>query len=215
MRRPKMNRTRVQLLGAWLLASLSCVGCHKKADDSGNSAEGGAKVWVGSVDGSDAVVGIVASDTNSTLFFCGGNNSYRDTTHWFANTTQPVSAGATAQDGQWSAHAEPHDADLQGTLQRESGGALSFSAHPAQSGSLEGVYDGAGPCGHLGLIVQRRPSSDELMAQGTCIKKTDNGVLVEQVNPVMNIERGADGGIAVELASAPGERFSLHPLALH
>jgi hypothetical protein len=89
---------------------------------------------------------------------------------------------------------------------------LSFSARKPEPDTLTGVYDAIVPCGHAGLIVLQSAADADSHAQGACLLRDGDAVVVEQVNPVLPVARDASRGVLVELGSAPDERFLVHPL---
>ena len=105
---------------------------------------------MGEVASSDVAVGIVASAERSTLFFCGGNSSYADHTHWFVDAG-PLAEAAQIEDGPWQVSIGSFGERMIGTLVVPGSEPAAFSAEKVALGMLAGVYDAVAPCGHAGL----------------------------------------------------------------
>jgi len=158
-------------------------------------------------------VGIVASAERSTLFFCGGNLSYADHTHWFVGEA-PLTQALPIEDGAWQITIGSVGEVIEGTLVIAGSDSAAFSADSVAPGMLAGVYDAVAPCGHAGLVVRPPTAAGPPLAQGTCLDSKSGATLVEQVNPVMPVMRGADSGISASLVSDPSQQLTLHPLIL-
>lgn len=168
---------------------------------------------MGEVASSDVAVGIVASAERSTLFFCGGNSSYADHTHWFVDAG-PLAEAAQIEDGPWQVNIGSFSERMIGTLVVPGSEPAAFTAEKVALGMLAGVYDAVAPCGHAGLIVRQPTAAGPPASQGTCLESRSGSTVVEQVNPVMPLMRGADSGISASLANDPSQQLTLHPLVL-
>ena len=98
------------------------------------------RVWVGEVANSDVALGIVASAHHSTLFFCGGNSSYTDHTHWFLGLG-PLAEAAPIEDGPWRVTIDSLGERIEGRLVINGLDAAPFSAQAVSLGKLAGVTD--------------------------------------------------------------------------
>jgi hypothetical protein len=105
------------------------------------------------------------------------------------------------------------DGQIEGTVELGEPQPLTFTARTPEPESLAGVYDAIGPCGHAGLIVLQAAAGEEPQAQGTCLRREGDAVVVEQVNPVMPLMRDANRAVLVQAASAPSQSFLVRPLA--
>ena len=171
------------------------------------------QIWVGEVEDSDVAVGIVASSTRSTLFFCGGNRSFADHTHWFVGKA-PLAEARPIEDGTWQVTLSSLSERIVGNVTINGSAPVPFSAVTVAAGTLAGLYDASAPCGHAGLVVRQASSDESPAAQGACLGVAADAAVVEQVNPVMPIARGADSGIPASLTVDESQRFTLHPLVL-
>ncbi len=183
-------------LGCAFAVAATCVAACGSA--SPGSAPAAARVFVGTVTGSDARVGVVATDRTARIFFCGGASSVSAMTHWLPSVpiepegkaTQPKDAAGWSMGGQVAA------TGVSGMVTPAGGAAFAFHADPVTPGTIAGLYEGAGPCGKVGLIVAQSSAGDEATGQGACVPAT-GGASPEQVNPIRPIERAADGTIPV------------------
>lgn len=194
------------------LGTLLAVGCSSsKCDAPSPCTEPPAQVWVGSVDGTDAAIGVADTGAGSTVFVCGGNDSFETFTHWFSSD-QAVQGSFEITDGDWSIRWSLELRGIVGSITSPSDPEPhAFSAQPANTGAA-GVYQGNADCGRAGLIIQQANGEEEPSAQGTCLKREDARVLIEQVNPVRPIKLNPNLSVLVELGSDPGRTFTLDPL---
>jgi hypothetical protein len=180
---------------AFSAAAACVIAC---GSSSSSPAPGASRVFVGAVSGSDARVGVVATDHNARIFFCGGAASIAASTHWFQSV--PIDSNGTltqARDAAgWSMEGTVADTGLSGMVTSAAGATLAFRADPVASGTIAGLYAAAGPCGTIGLIVAQSSAGTEATGQGACVPAA-GGASPEQVNPIRPIERAADGTIPV------------------
>jgi hypothetical protein len=182
-------------------------GCNGDPDLVGSN---GVEVWAGRVADSDIVVAAVASEGDATLFFCGGPSSLQEGTHWFPSLGG-LDGEVTVDDGDFHVAASASEDALDGAVEAGTSKA-SFFAPRAGDGTLTGLYEAFGACGHIGLIVLQDDARAAPEAQGACLRIVDGKPEVEQVNPVLPLARDAGLGIAVTVASDPAEEFTVHPL---
>lgn len=171
------------------------------------------RVWVGELANSDVAVGIAASSERSTFFFCGGDRSFVDHTHWFIDVG-PLTDVMQLEEDTWHVSVTSANERIAGTLVIDGLDDADFEASPVTPGTLAGIYDARVPCGHAGLIVRQPAGGAAPVMQGTCLEADSGDTLVEQVNPVMPVMRGADSGIPAELAVDPSQQFTLRPLSV-
>lgn len=206
--RPPTART--DRLGGAALLLLALTACGA---ESGAKQAPPTKVWVGELADSDVAVGIAASGSHSTLFFCGGDRSFTDHTRWFIDAG-PLVDGVQIDDGVWHVSIRSVSAQIAGTLVIDGLDSAPFSAEAVTPGTLAGVYDALAPCGHAGLIVRQPTDTSPALAQGTCLQsRAGLTVAVEQVNPVLPVTRSVDFGIVGSLADDPSQQFTLRPLS--
>lgn len=191
---------------------LAGTACSAGADPNA-ARQGELKVWVGEIANSDVDLGIVASATQSTLFFCGGSQSFADHTHWFVGAG-PLVDGTRIESGGWHVSVDSAQKQISGTVVIDGVDSAEFSAEAVGPGTIAGVYDAFVPCGHAGLIVRQPADGDVAMTQGTCLPSDAAFANVQQVSPVMPVTSSASSGIFAELTDDPSQQFTLHPLSL-
>jgi hypothetical protein len=180
------------------------------------SAAPATRVFIGAVEGSDARVGVVATDQSARIFFCGGDASYKAMTHWIPSAPIDGHGGVSlpADKAGWVIQGQVAAAAASGMVTVPGGSTFSFHADPVAKDTIAGLYEAMGPCGKVGLIVSQGTAGDSPAGQGACVPASGNAD-PEQVNPIRPIERGADGSIAVTVggaqvlvhAAAPPERI--------
>ena len=203
-----MTRRKEIFVGAFAALAVCAAGCGA----SSTSAPPATRVFIGEVSGSDARVGVVATDHSARVFFCGGDTSVATMTHWFLAVPLEGVHGDLAPTGPtagWSIVGQVDDTGASGTVTPTGGPVFSFHAAPVAKGTIAGLYEAAGPCGKVGLIVAQGSTTDEPAGQGACVPAS-GGASPEQVNPIRPIERAPDGTIAVVVA---GAQLSVHTTA--
>ena len=164
-------------------------------------ADEATRVFVGDVTGTDAKVAIVAAPTHALLYFCGGNASFTTMTHWIptadlgGGTALTVPAPDSAG---WSVQGNLNGSAIDGNVTAGDAGAFPFHAEAVLTNTIAGLYEAAGPCGKVGVIVSQPSATDAPDIQGACLGTVVMGKpSVEQVNPIRPVARMADGTIAV------------------
>jgi hypothetical protein len=193
------------------LLVITATGCGPESA-SNIAPQSELRVWVGELANSDVALGIVGSAKQSTLFFCGGNRTFTDHTHWFLDAG-PLSDAMQIEDGGWHVSISSANEQVVGTLVIDGLDSGDFSAEAVAPGTLAGVYDAFAPCGHAGLIVRQAAGDRPTAMQGTCLLSDAGSTSVEQVNPVMPVMRSAGSGIVAELTDDPSQQFTLLPLS--
>jgi hypothetical protein len=166
-------------------------------------------IFVGQVEGSDARVGVVATDHNARIFFCGGAATYKEMTHWLLSV--PIDAhGAVSHPvdtAGWAVEGQVAHTGASGMVTVSGGSTFTFHAAPVAHGTIAGLYEGAGPCGKVGLIVTQGSAGETPTGQGACVPASGHAD-PEQVNPIRPIARTADGMIPVVV---DGAQVLVHP----
>ena len=186
--------------------------CVAGCGSSSSAAALPVRVFVGQVSGSDARIGVVATDHSARIFFCGGSTTYTTMTHWIPAVPIDAHGGTLAlQEGSggWTVAGQVSDAGVSGEVTPANGSMLPFHADPVATGTVAGLYEAAGPCGKVGLIVAQGSTSETPVGQGACVPAI-GGASPEQVNPIHPIERAPDGTIAVVVG---GAQISVHAAA--
>lgn len=190
-------------LGAVALASLLLAGC------AGAEAEVN-DVAVGTILGTDAVIGRVSDGDKVTFYMCGGPTTYSSMTRWFSGVDD-ASGAVVLESGGWQVLSDP--GGHSGRIVPPDGPALVFEAHAARFGTPEGLYAAVDGTCRTGAVVLQPPGADAPMVQGAWCGGAD-GSRFEQVIPILpgDVSRS---GIAVR-ADIDGIRKALFvvPLAI-
>jgi hypothetical protein len=202
------NRNRGSWAGMALAAALavSFAGCGSSSGGAPPSSAAAPRVFVGVVEGTDVQVGIVATTHHARVFFCGGDASYATLTHWIPSATLDPAGGALSQGDDaagWSVDGKLDDGGATGTVVAGPAGTFSFHAAPVSAGTIAGLYEGADPCGKVGLIVTQNTAGDDPAGQGACVPSVTGGMASnQQVNPIRPLARAADGTIPVMVSGS-------------
>jgi hypothetical protein len=159
-----------------------------------------SRVFSGDLPGTDARVGIVVSERHARIFFCGGPSSYQTKTRWLTagiDTVHRLALPASATES-WKLEGDVSGVEVNGSVEMGDAVPHSFRATLVTEGTLGGLYEGTADCGKLSLIVSQPTAAAAPVGIGACIGASS----IEQVDPLMPIERGADGSIRVTVSSA-------------
>ena len=192
--------TRTLPLAAGLLFSALLVGC------TGGEA-GTDDVAVGTVIGTDAVIGRVSNGEKVTFYVCGGATTYGTMTRWFSGDDDASGAVSLEKDGwQVVSDAGGHS----GRLIPPEGPSLAFEGHAARFDTAEGLYAAVDSGCRTGAVVRNVEGSASPAVQGAWCGADGNKFA--QVIPILpgDVSRG---GIAVR-ASVDGVRKDLFVVPL-
>jgi hypothetical protein len=167
---------------------------------------------VGTLAGTDAVVGIVSRGSHVSFYLCGGASTYGTLTHWFGGTLTNGSLHATTTDGPTLTLDGTLDADgVTGTLTISGGEVRTWTAHPVNTGTLEGLYATIDDGCRTGVVVTQSSAAQPPSVQGTWCNAADEHLQVTPMHPVQLV----DGALAVQVEGLPGAHI-LHvaPLEL-
>jgi hypothetical protein len=197
--------------GRWLgSAALACFTLSCSDDTEATTADPMPGVWIGEVRDTDVKVALADRDGAPQLFFCGGDASYTTHTRWFAEGALLTTPFSFSESG-WSVTGVVNGDSVSGTLLAETETTADWMAAGADSSTIAGLYEGIAPCGKLGLIVMQRAVEEEPTGQGACLRDSEQGLIVEQVNPV-RLAHSLTREISVTVASAPDEVFTVRPV---
>jgi hypothetical protein len=175
------------LLGAAGLLSALCAGC------AGGEA-GASDVAVGTILGTDAVIGRVSDGDKVTFYMCGGPTTYSTMTRWFSGADDASGAVSLENDG-WQVVSDP--GGHSGRILPPEGPALVFEAHETRFGTPEGLYAAVDNGCRTGAVVLQPPGSSAPIVQGAWCGGGD-GSRFEQVIPILPGDVSG-GGIAVHV----------------
>ena len=176
---------------------------------------GGNSTFVGSVEGTNLLVGLVVTNDQALLFFCGAGQTLTTETHWMHGAVtvgqafNPTDGTASAMAG--AASGGSGATHLTGTLMESSSAKpLTWSADLVSSGTLAGVYTHQLSEGLVALIVQQPTANAMAKAQGAFhVLKAKEAILqVTPLSPLMVGEKGLAvdvvvGGVKQEVFLTP------------
>jgi hypothetical protein len=194
----------VRCFGAMALLGLGGLACGSNS----SSADHGVstpmtQTFVGSVDETDALVGLVVTGSDALLFVCGESSLFATTTRWFSGTVapgKPVSMSASPGTGSATATVTSNGASGTFTL-GGSDAALHWTAALPVAGTLTGVYTDNVSQGDGYLIVQQLAPSDAPVAVGAFQAAGDEVLQVIPLRPIVMTSEGIEA--TVELKAAP------------
>jgi hypothetical protein len=152
--------------------------------------------YVGTVEGSNALVGLAVTDGKALLFFCGAGSTLTTSTHWLRGSVTlgqsfQLTDGVATATGASTGSSTPQQ--ISGTYtESASGKPLSWSASLVTGDSLAGVYDDQLSEGLVSLIVLQPSSKDAPVAQGA-FHVTVGVVAVLEVTPLSPLAQTAKG----------------------
>ena len=190
---------RVAMCCSALSACAAIVACGSTAAPTPT----GARVFTGTVEGTDAEVAIVASARHVRIYFCGGPSSYMTMTHWFTLDLDPSGATQAQADAatDWTLDGKLTDPTASGSITIADGTSLTFRAARVADTTIAGLYEAETGCGKIGLIVMQASAQLPSSGQGACVNAAARPS-VEQVNPIKPLTRAADGSIQVQVVGS-------------
>jgi len=160
--------------------------------------------YVGTVDGSNAVVGLAVTGSNANLFFCGTGATLSTQTHWIPGT---VTFGETFNftDGTATATGTASTTQASGTFTpTPSAQPLSWSANIVVTGTIAGVYDEQNAEGNAALVVLQPTSEATPVGQGGYLPAAVTSAVL-QVTPYMPLvltQQGIEVNVPIGGSSA-------------
>lgn len=189
-------------LPLWLLTSLT-LACQPTMMPPG---EDGPPVWVGRVDGTDALVGVALEEGVVVAYVCG-KDSWETRTGWFS--TQLAGGAGDEGDVMPAQSASGHVLEaarverrrVTGTLRFEDGQTATFTAERANPATAAGLYESTNSEGQAGLII-----TNDLDAAGAAAATGSDGLASRaQVQVTSSLATGAvmTGGLRTVRVSIP------------
>ncbi|APR87630.1 hypothetical protein A7982_12979 [Minicystis rosea] len=160
-----------------LLVGVLAAGCGDEAV---------APAYVGTVAGSDAVVGLVGDGEHVQLYLCGGATSYAELTRWFQG---PIAADGTFSIESGGFVATGSLTTGKGEVKTESGELLSWSVARAD-GELSGLYAAMDGSCRTGVVVGDFDGDGSIDVQGTWCNGKDLFAQVTPLTPIAITDRG-------------------------
>lgn len=161
---------------------------------------------VGTLEGTDARVGLVVDDAKGVLYVCGGATTRASLTRWFRGPRSAAGIDWTSED--LRVIAAPRGAAWAGELRKSDGTSVPFVLDAAAAGTLAGVYDATLPTGRAGVVVFQGSPAEQASMLGAF---RASGGAFAQVLPVREVSR-TSRGIEVQVAGL-AETIFVQPVA--
>jgi hypothetical protein len=174
------------------LFTLWTAGCGSTAPPPPTAA--GMALFVGPVDGSDALVGLVLEDAQAVLYACGGSTDAHQLNDWFFGKAGDRALTLARAGARVDATIEA--AQARGTLTLQDGTVLSFAAERQPDGALGGLYSASADGCRIGAIVRQEAQGPRVVGKRCSVD--DQAATVVPIPPLV---RRAEG-IAVEAGPA-------------
>lgn len=157
---------------------------------------------VGTVVGTDAVVGASTEGGLITFYLCGGPSSVATSTHWFVGTGDASGAFTLKREG-WTVSGDLGQGA--GEVTSPEGETRAWSMHPATPGTLEGLYSTLDSGCRTGAVILQPDAASEPRLQGAWCNDGGQFAQVTPILPVALTERGV--GIRVLGGSSKKDLF--------
>jgi hypothetical protein len=155
-----------------LASAVPFVGCDDREEAA--AAPNAAGTFVGTVNGTDIRVGVVAKGGVAIAFFCGGPASLRDTA-WLRGEARAGALECSVAPAR--ARGSFDGARLSGAFEPGDGRSLAFAASAVPDDGIAGLYELSDGSGRAAVIV-----FDPEHLQGAFIRAVDGSVL--QIIPI-------------------------------
>jgi hypothetical protein len=209
------------IFSAWLrsataaTASLVLFAC---SSDGGTVRHPRPDLYVGAIDGTDAVVAVAYDGVDSVTYVCGGSETYDTLTQWFSNHISRDTEGAllTATSGGKDLTATLAGDTVTGEVTVDAT-RYDFTAHLSKEGSGAGLYEVLDGGCRTGLVI---PPTGAGEAQGVWCAPTNelgaaSSLIFAQVTPIRPWSTMADViRVTVSPPGAATRELSLAPVAL-
>lgn len=160
---------------------LALAGCA--LDDEGASPPSA----VGTLVGSDAVVGASTYAGLITFYVCGGPESLDSATRWFVGQGDASGAFTLSRDG-WTVRGDLGQGA--GELSSPEGETRAWTTHAATPGTLEGLYATVDSGCRTGAVILQPDASSAPRLQGAWCDEEGRVAQVTPILPVALTERG-------------------------
>jgi len=167
-------------------------------------------LYVGDVEGSDAVIAFAVRERNVVGYVCGGEATFASLSRWFCGEANAVDGGLdiVVHEAGWTLDAQIDDTTVRGTLRNPDGSELAIVASRAADGA--GLFaNEVGGCS-TGVIAFAPEGDAEPEVHGTfCADEFD---LFEQVTPVRPYDdRDNALNVLVGAGAAPMTVYRVQP----
>jgi hypothetical protein len=197
-----MSAARTVWIAGTALISLLAAGCA--LGDEGSSPPSA----VGTLVGTDAVVGASTAGGLVTFYVCGGAGSIDTATRWFVGAGDASGAFTLKRDG-WTVTGDLGQGS--GEVTSPEGETRAWNTHPATPSTLEGLYSTMDSGCRTGAVILQPDASAPPRLQGAWC---DDGGQFAQVTPILPVALTEKGvGIRV-LGTASKKDLFVEPVVL-
>jgi hypothetical protein len=178
---------------------LSCGG----AGDSEETNKSTRQVYVGLVQGTDALAAVVLEENKLSFYVCGREEILESHTRWFSGSLND--GKISLEKAGWTITGELVDEEMEGVLAGPNEDSNTLSLQLVVPGGLSNLYSVLDSgCRTGAIVVDSNDGSDPLVQGAWC----NDDELVKQVTPMTPIELTQKGlGFTVDFDAGPKELF--------
>jgi len=191
------------------------VGC---GSDSGDAAptdsqgatdtveDGGRQVFVGTVNGTNALAAMVSENGKVSMYVCGHGDTLESHTRWFNGDSN--GQGFILDTGGWKSEGTFTAETATGTLTDPEGNSTDWAMNWAAKDNVSGLYSALHSDCRTGVVVIDAGTAKEPTVQGAWCNAEG---LIKQVTPMTPVDLAPEGlEMSVELDTGP-ESFFVQP----
>jgi hypothetical protein len=192
----------------WFRAALALtvLACTTACSSSSGPTTAATVEYVGTVEGTNVLVGLVVTNGHALLFFCGAGDTLTTLTHWMHGSVTlgkafDLTDGTASATGAATGANAPH---ISGTFTASpSAKPMAWSADFVTGSTLAGVYTDQLSDGLVALIVLSPPEAGTPTAQGAFhdVALKDEILQVTPLNPLMLTPQGIAADVVVSGAT--------------
>jgi len=199
------QRERLWLAGVWVCCLLVACGTE---DTTPNNAGADRELYVGAVEGTNALAALVRQNGQVSFYVCGHGESLQSYTRWFKGEMTETDDGFDLSSDAWESTGEVDGDTVTGSLVDPDGTSHVWTLHSASKDSLANLYSVLHSDCRTGVIVLDHGGQEDPTVQGAWC----NGEgLIKQVTPMMPLVVLPEGlEVSVELDTGP-EFFFVQP----
>jgi hypothetical protein len=179
-------------------------------DATGDDAGALTGAFVGEVEGTSLMIGVVRDGDSLAAYVCGHADTLTTHTRWFSGSLGSDGETFTLQTDDWQLTGSLDEGGIQGALIEPGGVSTALSLAAAGPDTLSGLYSVMDSGCRAGLIVVDSGASSALLTQGAWC---DGAGLVKQVTPMMPVAL-VEGGIQVMVEGSEQMQLTLTPHSL-
>jgi len=169
------------------------LGCGGGENSEPNSFE--RKVYVGALQGSNAMVAMVWENEKVSLYVCGHESSLKLYTRWYHGNMSSTADSFSLLGGEWGSQGTVVGDSVNGSLQAPMGSEHPFILKAVAAGTISNLYSVIDSGCRTGVIVAQSLDGADTIVQGAWCNDTG---MVKQVTPMTPIALGENGlGVTV------------------